>query len=175
MTETYRLTVYRHCETALFISMAQPYSDNIATGHQQKPIVSSSSINPLDTNCIINSQLWIEYRQIFHHINENTSEWCQLIALQSFACAALIDAIRMCFIVNEETTKCSRYDMKDMFLHISMSGTIGIYGVTSSLGRILTTNLICIFIFGVVIDDLRNVYADRTTGNISKVARGVLK
>ena len=49
------------------------HSDHLITiGHQQQPIVSSSFINPLDTNCKINSQLSNETRHIFHHINEYT-------------------------------------------------------------------------------------------------------
>ena len=84
------------------------HSDHLITiGHQQKPIVPSSFVNPLDTNCKINSQLSNETRHIFHHIMNilfafqismcdksrntwlcvhwqwNTLEWCQLNALQA--------------------------------------------------------------------------------------------
>ena len=106
------------------------HSDHLITiGHQQLPIVLPSFVNPLDTNCKINSQLSNETRHIFHHINEYAffkstcvikagTHGCVFIdnervvstkCTPGFACRAFSDTILVCFIVNEHTTKCSHY------------------------------------------------------------------
>ena len=84
------------------------HSDHFITiGHQQQLIVSSSFINQLDKNSKINSQLSNETRHIFHHINEYMFSFFKLACDKSRN--TFIDTTLVCYIVNEHTTKCSRY------------------------------------------------------------------